>query len=70
MAPRIINLRLSVLTFARREHGVDGDLGAVEEVAELRLPDAQPVRRLYADAVLEGQHRLLGQRAVDHLMTH
>ena len=45
---------------------VDHYLRPVGEVAELRLPDHQASRRGGRVAVLEGEHRLLGeQRIVD-----
>ncbi len=43
---------------------VDDDLGAVGEVAELRLPDHQHVRLDQRVAVVEAEHRRLGQHAV------
>ena len=43
--------------FARRHELVDDDLGAVAEVAELRLPHHQRVRRVQRVAELEAQHR-------------
>ena len=38
---------------------------ALAEVAELGLPDHQPVGTIQAVAVLEAQHAGFGQRAVD-----
>ncbi len=43
---------------------VDDHLGAVGEVAELRLPDGQPLGHLQGVAVLEAEHRRLGEHAV------
>ncbi len=55
------------LGLAAADVGVEHDLGAVEEVSELRLPQHQVVRRLAGEAVLEAQDRLLGQRTVGNL---
>ena len=52
------------LGFARGNELVDHDLGAVAEVAELRLPDHQRVRVGGGVAVLEGHHRLFRQQRV------
>ena len=55
------------LALARADELVVVDLGAVGEVAELGLPDRQAVGVGQAVAVLEAEHALLGQDAVDHL---
>ena len=55
------------LELGRGEQLIDDDLGAVDEVAELGLPDGQGPRVGARVAVLEGEDRLLGERAVDHL---
>src|SRR5438552_2522846 len=47
------------------EELVDDHLRAVDEVAELRLPDDQPARVGEAHAELEAEHGVLGQHAVD-----
>ena len=52
------------LLLARADVLVDEDLRAVDEVAELRFPHRQRARGADAVAVLEAQHRLLGQRRV------
>ena len=52
------------LLFGAGDELVDDHLGGVDEVAELRLPQHQPVRAVEAVAVLEAQHAGLGQRAV------
>ena len=44
---------------------VDDDLGHVREVPELRLPDGQSFRFGGAVAVLEPEHRGLGEHGVD-----
>ena len=43
------------------------DLGAVDEVAELRLPDDQRRGSALRVAVLEAEHGRLAQQAVDEL---
>ena len=53
------------LALARADELVDDDLRAVGEVAELRLPHHQAVRVGEAVAVLEAEHAVLGQQAVD-----
>ena len=53
--------------FAGRDELIDDDLGAVGEVAELRLPDDEPLRIGRRVAVLERQHRILGQHGIDDL---
>ena len=55
---------LPPLAARRDEELVDHDLRAVDEVAVLRFPDHQPRRLLDVVAVLEAEHRVLGQRAV------
>src|SRR5258708_22235805 len=55
------------LRLARGDELVDDDLRAVDEVAELRLPEHQRVRRGGAVAVLETDRRGLAQRAVVQL---
>ena len=52
------------LAARRHDELVDHHLRAVDEVAVLRLPDHQPRRLLDVVAVLETDHRVLGQRAV------
>src|SRR5947209_1162051 len=47
------------------EERVDGHLRAVDEVAELRLPEDQPARVGEAHAELEAEDGVLGQHAVD-----
>src|SRR5205823_11674174 len=51
----------------RHDELVDDHLGAVHEIAVLRLPDDEARWRLYVVAILESEHRVLGQRAVVHL---
>ncbi len=46
---------------------VDDDLGAVGEIAELRLPQDKRAWFGEAVAVFEAEHRGLGERAVDDL---
>ena len=53
--------------FTRADELVDDDLRAVGEVAELRFPDHQLIRLRRRITVLEPQHRVLGQHAVDDL---
>ena len=53
------------LGFARGDELVDHDLRAVHEVAELRLPDHQLEGLRGRVAVLEAEHRLLGEQRVD-----
>ena len=53
------------LGFAGADELVDDDLRAVGEVAELRFPDHERVGLGVAIAVLEAEHRLLGQHRVD-----
>ena len=55
------------LHLARSDELVDHDLRAVREVAELRFPDDEPRRVRRRVAVLEAEHRLLGQHRVDDL---
>ena len=57
----------SHLALARSDELVDDDLGAVREVAELRLPDHQRVRVGERVAVLEAEHAVLGEEAVEDL---
>jgi hypothetical protein len=52
------------LVLARRDELVDDDLGAVGEVAELGLPEHQRFGEVAAVAVLEAEHRGLGQHRV------
>src|SRR2546429_233414 len=47
------------------EELVDDHLRAVDEVAELRLPEDQPAWVGEAHAELEAEHGVLGQHAVD-----
>ena len=54
------------LRLARGDELVDHHLGAVGEVAELRLPDDQLEGLRGRVAVLEAEHGLLGQQRVDH----
>ena len=56
--------RLAPLREARDEELVDDDLRAVHEVAELRLPEHERLRRADRVAVLEAERRVLGQRRV------
>ncbi len=56
--------RLAPLRATGDDELVDDDLGAVDEVAELGLPEHQRVRRGDRVAVLEGERRVLGQRRV------
>ena len=56
------------LALARRDELVDDHLGAVGEVAELRLPQGQRVRLGERVAVLEAEHGLLRQHRVDDLV--
>src|SRR4029077_1173455 len=58
---------LSPLGEPRDDELVDDDLRGVDEVAELRLPEDERLRRLLAVAVLEPHARELGQRAVVEL---
>ena len=44
-----------------------GDLRAVDEVAELRLPEHERLGRGDRVAVLEADRRVLGERRVEHL---
>ena len=53
---------LSPLREAGDDELVDDDLRAVDEVAELRLPEDERVRRGDRVAVLEGERGELGQR--------
>src|SRR5205807_1520448 len=55
------------LGLARADELVDDDLGAVGEVAVLRLPDHERLRIGGRVAVLESHHRLFGQHGIDHL---
>src|SRR5438309_5581863 len=52
------------------EELVDDHLRAVDEVAELRLPDDQPARVGEAHAELEAEDGVLGQHAVDDAERH
>ena len=54
--------RLTPLRATRHDELVDDDLRAVDEVAELRLPQDERVRRGDRVAVLERERRVLGQR--------
>ena len=56
--------RLPPLRAAGDEELVDHDLGAVDEVAELRLPEDERVRRGDRVAVLEPERRVLRERRV------
>ncbi len=53
------------LRFAGGDELVDDDLGAVGEIAELRLPQHQRVGGVQREAPLEAQHCRLGEQAVD-----
>ena len=55
------------LRLGRGEELVDEHLGPVHEVAELRLPDRQPLGHVQAVAVLEPQGGRLGEQAVADL---
>ena len=55
------------LTFAGHDKSIDDNLGAVEEVAELRFPDAKAARALDAHAVLEAENRFFRQKIVRNL---
>src|SRR5436305_14889062 len=55
------------LVNAGRDEGVYDDLRAVPEVAELRLPTDERVARHDRVAVLEADHSLLRERAVEDL---
>src|SRR5262249_4350144 len=54
--------RLAPLRQARDDELVDHDLGAVDEVAELRLPEDERLGRGDRVAVLEAETRVLRQR--------
>src|SRR5918993_238785 len=56
------------LAFARRDELVEHHLRPVGEVAELRLPQGEGVRLRQGIAVLEPEHRLLGEHRVDDLV--
>src|SRR5947207_3137154 len=58
---------LTPLREARDEELVDEDLGAVHEVAELRLPEHERVRHRRRIAVLEADSRELRERRVADL---
>lgn len=47
---------------------VEDDLGAIEEITKLSLPEGQQLRALDAHAVLESQDGLFGQWAVADLV--
>src|SRR5438552_2640777 len=53
--------------FAGGDELIDDDLRAVGEIAELRLPDHQPVGLRRRIAVLESEHRFFGQYRIDDL---
>src|SRR4051794_20064559 len=56
----------SPLLFAGGDELVDDDLAAVCEIAKLRLPHHQSLRKVAAESVLEAEHRLFGEfRVVD-----
>ena len=55
------------LTFSRRYKGVDYDLGAIEEVTKLCLPNNQLVGATQAVSVLKPEHCLLAKKTVHHL---
>ena len=55
---------------ARGDELVDDDLRAVHEVAELPFPDDERRRVGGRVAVLEAEHRLLGQRRIDDAEPH
>src|SRR6266851_1447678 len=55
------------LRFAGADELVDNDLGAVGEIAELRLPQDQGAWLGEAVAIFETEHGRLGKRAVDDL---
>ncbi len=57
---------LAPLLLRRRDELVDDGLGAVDEVAELRLPEHQGVRALHRVAVLEAEGGVLAERGVVH----
>ena len=56
--------RLPPLRATRDDELVDHDLGAVDEVAELGLPEDERVRGRDRVTVLEGESRILGERRV------
>src|SRR3989442_12942519 len=53
--------------FAGGDELVDDDLSSIGEIAKLRLPDHQPVGLRRRVAVLESEHRFLGQYRIDDL---
>ena len=59
--------RLAPLGQAGDDELVDDDLRAVDEVAELRLPEHERLGRLVAVAVLEAERGRLGERGVVQL---
>ena len=59
--------RLAPLRQRRDDELVDDDLGRVDEVAELRLPEHERLRRLHRVAVLEAEAGDLRQRRVVQL---
>ena len=54
------------LGLARRDELVDHDLRAVDEIAELRLPQHQRLGIGRGIAIFEAEHAIFGQRAVEH----
>src|SRR5206468_7626344 len=59
--------RAQPLGFARGDELIDDALGAISEVAELRLPQHQSLRVGERIAIFEAKHAELGQRAVTNL---
>ena len=57
----------SPLHFARTDELVDDDLRAVGEITELRFPDDQLIRLRCRVAVLEAEHGVFRQHAIDDL---
>src|SRR6185369_14324198 len=52
------------LVLARRDELINDDLRAVQEIAELRLPDDERIRRVERITELESEHASLAERAV------
>ena len=57
---------LPPLVLGRHHEVVDDDLGTVGEVAELRLPGHQGLRRLDGIAVLEADSGIFGEQGIAH----
>ena len=55
------------LRLTRADELIDDDLGAVDEIAELSLPNHEHARIRLRVAILESEHRLFREHRIDDL---